>query len=1402
LLLLFSLSVPWLGGGDAAAEVVAGSVAVLGGPTAPVRIVRDGEGIPHVFARSDRDAYFAMGYLHARDRLFQIDHSRRLFSGTLAEILGREALPGDIQLRTLGLRRAAEESWMAYSPEVRHLIEAYSEGINAALDAPDFEPPLEYERLEISSIEPWDPIDTLTVIKGLAFGLSFDLGDISRTEVFDAYIEAGLDRGFDGAALFSEDLFRSAPFDPAVSISEASHAAVAGVRMAEVPRTPSTGTGVSRSLIRKFLEKARGVPLLDAALRTGERFDGSNFWIVGPEHSATGNPLLANDPHLSLQAPAIFYEIHLVVDGDPASGAMNVTGVSFPGAPGVVQGCNERICWGSTVNPMDVTDVFEERLDFVPAFPPQNSQITGTLFEGGVEPVVAIPQVFRANQTDNGVLDDIRIMPVGPLEGGVTYLVPRRNRGPIVAVDIDESGVRGLSVQFAGWRATREGEFILRAARAQDPEDFKRALQYFDFGSQNWAYADVDGNIAYFTSGELPLREDLESGAVSGRPPWFVRDGTGGVGHEWLPVEEREPVQALDYRILPYGEMPQVENPPEGFIISANNDPVGVSLDNDPLSRRRPGGGLFYLNPGFTSVRMGRLDRVIRETVAAHPGGVTLETIEAIQADNRLLDAEVFVPHILRARVASTESGAPGVLRELGEDSWVGEAVERLAGWNFTTPTGIREGFDPGDDPEDLPDPNQEEIDNSVAATIYAVWRSRFIANTIDAVLDRNGLSGHRPDSERSLSALRRLLEDFEDAAGVGRSGLNFFEVEGVVEASRARDTIILRSLREALDRLASSDFATAFGGSTHQEDYRWGRLHRVRFDHPLGGAFSIPRAGGFEHLSPALPGLARSGGYEVVDASSHSARADAADRFMFGSGPARRFVAELNPAGIRAFQIIPGGPSGRIESDRYASQIGRWLTNHYHELPLSREDVELAGVSEEVLAPPDFRLYFPYLEGDALSLTGLAVANVSGVPEDLDFIARSDHGSPLDLPLNPSSAVATPGGQLARLGNELFGAPDGEAYSGWVELISTLSAEIEGWPPVAGFAQYGDFALHELDGAVAGSETWKRIFFTRIYSGPGGFRGWDAETRLALVNPHDGAAAVRLRLRSDATGAPIGEEVERIIPARGRLFETVADLFGPPPTRTYLEVEVLEGRGILGFSLIRLPGAGTVIGMNGSPGGGASRMLYSAQLAATPSVFTSLKVVNVAETSRVLRMTALPAEGAARVEAAPLALGPGEARELDAGELFAAGEALIGSLKIEVDGDGVIGDVVFGDPHAGRFAAALPLQIEPFRRAVFGHVANLGDFFTGLALFNPGGKTAAVEIEVVSPQGVRIGGTVQQLDPERRLSRTLEELVPETAGQAGGVIWVRSDVPIVAQELFGAFDLRLQSAVPPTVLK
>jgi len=922
--------------------------------SAPVNVYTDANGIPTIVGETEGDVNFVRGFLHARDRLFQMDYLRRVGSGTLGELLGPGALSSDVQLRTLGLRRGALATWRHMNQDERNWVKAYADGVNAFIAMGQLPP--EYEALELGSVERWSPVDSLVIGKLLAFQLSFDSGAVDRTIRLATYQGVGEVAGFDGLALFSEDLSRSAPMDDRLTVPNFFESAgiipLPSASSVDSAGSGKDGTGdrvswknlpqVNETVVdslQGYIERVRQVPLLGNTIGNADDRAASNWWVVSGQHTESGYPVMANDPHLGLDIPPIMINENIVVRDE----GRVVSGVTPPGTPLILLGCNLRICWGLTNHNVDVTDYFQEEI-LVNSY----GLPTHTVHDGQAEPVLYAFQSYFVNNIGDGVGDNITRANVGYDSGGITFLVPRRNNGPIVAQPDASSAI---SVQYAGWGPTFELSTLRAFERAGNMDEFRAAIENWTFGSQNVVYADVDGNIAYFTTGAVPLREDLQNNTVGGGvPPFLLRDGSGALGHDWLPANVDSP-RAAPFASLPKSEMPHVINPPWGYIANANNDPVGTTVDNNPLNQLRPAGnGIYYLNPSYSELRMARIDRELQDLIAAGP--VSVDDMKALQANNQMFDAELIVPYLLQAfENAATEGAWPG-LAQFSASPAVQEAISRLAAWDFSTPTGLAEGYDPGS-PAGAGEPSANEVANSVAATIYSVWRGQVIGNTIDATLQALQLGDQLPGSTDAIRAFHHMLASFGDNGGFGASGVPFFNVEGAPDMSTARDVILLASLVQSLELLASDEFAPAFGNSTNQDDYRWGKLHRIVFRHPLNSdPFNAPNGGGLSDLGEGLPGVARAGGYQTVDASSHGVRADGLNEFMYSAGAARRTVAEMTPGKPNVSEVLPGGRSGVLVSPFYTNQLRLWLVNDYLQLAFGEGDAQAGAIDVTTFAP------------------------------------------------------------------------------------------------------------------------------------------------------------------------------------------------------------------------------------------------------------------------------------------------------------------------------------------------------------------------------------------------------------------------------------------------------------------
>jgi penicillin amidase len=853
----------------------------LAGLREAATISTDAETIAHVRANNEHDLYFLQGWLHARDRLFQMDFHRRVASGTYAELVGAPALPTDVLFRTLGLRRAAQRSYDVASKRTRRALQAYAEGVNAWVSAHPLPP--EYGALELTAFTPWSPLDSVAVGKLITFQQSFE-DDTVATLAFLSYATA-FGPG-PANALFHQDLWRSAPFEPDATVLDAMAGVTALLEAGPVrPGRVEAGDAAAK-LMRGHHQGVRGVPAFRGALSREAR-GGSNLWAISGPLARDGRPLVANDPHVTLGIPTLFYPIGLELDEEP------VFGSSIPGAPGIIHGYNRHIAWGTTNSFTDVTDWFSEQVV------PDPGSLSGlsTLHQGALEPLIQIPQEFRANVPGQGVV----VVPPSATVPAATLVMPRRDGGPIVKLDMATGAA--LSVQWVGFAPTQEIEAFLMINRARNLGDFTDALQRFDAGAQNFVYADVDGNIAFFSAGEVPVREDLQGYTVNGAPPWLVRNGQGG--NEWLAVQNPQPHQAVPYEVVPFSEMPQLVNPPAGWFVNGNNDPLGLTQDNNPLNQLRPGGGLFYLAYSFNrGFRAQRVNTRLRALLESGDRRVSFEEMQAVQKDAILRDAEVLKPYIVAAFDRASVSSVPE-LSALATDPGVAAAIMRLRVWDGSTPT------------------------SSVEASIYAAWRSRMIARVIDTPLGPLP----KPDEQDSVAALRHMLDNFAANGGVGASGIDFFAAPGIAAATDRRDYALLASLKAGLDMLAG------LLGSPSQNDYQWGRLQKVALNHPLGAPFN-------------LPPIPTDGGFQTVDPASFNVRATAAQDFVYSFGSAHRSVFELDADGNRGASIWAGGTSGNPFSPSYARFVPRWVANETVPLLLGKQEVRRSGAALERYVP------------------------------------------------------------------------------------------------------------------------------------------------------------------------------------------------------------------------------------------------------------------------------------------------------------------------------------------------------------------------------------------------------------------------------------------------------------------
>jgi len=450
----------------------------------PVEVVRDKNAIPHIFAKTEHDAYFAMGFVHAQDRLWQMEFQRRLAAGRLSELIGNRTLPIDRFIRTLGIPQATAEAARRLSPEGRAAFEAYAAGINAFLATRGGALPLEYILLG-GEPEPWRVEDTIGWTKMMAWDLSGN--------AFDEALRARM-----APLVTPEQLAVLWPEYPASELT---------------PKEAAWGelAPLFREIAGAF--PARPVPGL-----------GSNNWVVSGAHSKSGKPLLANDPHLRLSTPSLWYLAHLSAPG------LEVIGATLPGIPTPVLGRTSQIAWGFTNTGPDVQDLFIEHID------PENPK--QYLTPDGPKPFVERTEVIKVKD-----------------EADVTMVVRETHHGPIITdvLPVAEGIVgTGQVIAFA-WTALAPDDHTAEAGvklvHAANWDGFLAAARDFRVPEQNMVYADRDGHIGYIAPGYVPIRKS-DIG-------WLPSDGASGDG-DWIDA-------------IPFDDLPRRFDPPDGRIVTANN---------------------------------------------------------------------------------------------------------------------------------------------------------------------------------------------------------------------------------------------------------------------------------------------------------------------------------------------------------------------------------------------------------------------------------------------------------------------------------------------------------------------------------------------------------------------------------------------------------------------------------------------------------------------------------------------------------------------------------------------------------------------------------------------------------------------------------------------------------------
>jgi penicillin G amidase len=632
-------SIAWITG--RALPETSGTLQVRG-LQAGATVRRDVNGIAQISATNPHDLFLAQGYVHAQERMWQMEVWRHISSGRLAELFGPGSTDDDRFIRTLGWRQTAERDLALLAPATRAVLDAYAEGVNAWLDT-------HRDKLGLSFIvtganpEPWTALDTLAWGKVQAW----NLGGNMASELFRYLADARL-----GDPAHTDELFPKREGSPVIVPGEGGGGGMEPPAGGEpppdeevpVPEGAATPT-LTADQVDAWLDVGRlahhsvalaGLDTSDGGL-VSHHAVGSNDWVVGPAMSTTGGALLANDPHLGISMPSVWYinGLHCapVTDACP----YDVAGVTFPGVPGIILGHNARIAWGATNVEPDVQDLVVETPD-----PSDSSRYIGP----GGEPRPFTERTERILVKGGDAVDlTVRETVHGPILNDVE---PKLKDAPLMALR---------------WTSTspdagpdRTVESFLKLMTAADFDAFRAALAGFVAPSQNFVYADVDGHIGYQMPGAIPIRSDPGD---RGARPVSGADGTG----EWTGM-------------VPFDDLPSALDPPDGWIVTANN---AVTDESYPHFI----GDEF--DPGY------RAERIIDLINEYGQDGLNVPEMSAIQTDTAPLRARDIVLELGDAKPAT--SGGAVIAQRIAD--WDGSCVVDSRGcaaymaWEYRVLRGI-----------------------------------------------------------------------------------------------------------------------------------------------------------------------------------------------------------------------------------------------------------------------------------------------------------------------------------------------------------------------------------------------------------------------------------------------------------------------------------------------------------------------------------------------------------------------------------------------------------------------------------------------------------------------------------------------------------------------------------------
>ena len=754
---------------------------VVPGLGSAVNVFRDERGMPHIYASNEHDLYFSVGYVTAQERLWFMDLIRRVTTGRLSEIMGQKLVTTDKFLRCLEMTKKSKMMLSREDPVIITYLQAYADGVNAYILAAGNKLPPEFRILGYKP-DPWKLEDIANIVGYMGWDLA---KDNLASDLF--YYQLMKKLGVQKAGQLIPD-------------------------WKAVDAVVFQGFGLDEKVIKNakaFISAMDTVEAMGIA-----SFSGSNNWAVTGKRSETGKPILSNDMHLSFGVPGIWMQMHEVIPGK-----LNVTGVLVPGEPFIVAGHNEKIAWGETNLMVDDLDLFAEKVN------PQNQD-----------------QYFFKGEWKNMELKKEIIK----IKGGKrdSIIIKYTHRGPIIS---EMNGVKdiSLSMRWSGYDYSDELKAVCRLNRAAGWDDFRSAISTFRSASQNFVYADIDGNIGLNTGGGIPIRKGNGT---------MIRNGE---------------TDEFDWKgYVPFEELPYVFNPGNGYVSSANNKTVN---DDYP----------YYISADFVlPYRINRIRQMLDQKEV-----LSIDDFKRMILDQHSDYAALLTPFILHIDNKKDELTASER-----------NVLESLKVWDYDMKADL------------------------IAPSVFEFFRISFARNLLSDELGE--LYSQLYPTAREYY-IYRILKTGQDEW-----------VDNInTQQKETLDDIILKSFKDCVSSLSKQ-----YGDD--QAKWKWGNIHKITLEHPLGSVKILDRLFGFNSAEYSIGGSSH-----TVSPYSFGAG------FKVNHGASERHI--FNTANWdESYTIIPTGESGIPGSEFYLSQTTAYLNGKFYKDAFSESAVKSSAIYTIILKP------------------------------------------------------------------------------------------------------------------------------------------------------------------------------------------------------------------------------------------------------------------------------------------------------------------------------------------------------------------------------------------------------------------------------------------------------------------